>query len=204
MSNTAPPPPSLTQEPTDEDIGLNASVRQASIPWTPAFLRSSMGPVPHMGAPPPPAPPPAQPYVGTPPIVDDLPPPAQSPFSSQLSQALQMRGGGDGDVDSPGSDLPPPPVDYDQGDFAPPPPPMDDTMPPPPQFLQTDEPSWVPASYVEKVVAIFDYEATRDDELTFEEGALIYVLQKNPDGWYEGIMNGYTGLFPGNYVELCP
>jgi hypothetical protein len=29
-------------------------------------------------------------------------------------------------------------------------------------------------------------------------------LKKNSDGWYEGVMNGMTGLFPGNYVEAAP
>ena len=27
------------------------------------------------------------------------------------------------------------------------------------------------------------------------------VLKKNDDGWWEGVMDGVTGLFPGNYVE---
>ncbi|PIK46851.1 putative abl interactor 2 isoform X2 [Apostichopus japonicus] len=196
----APPPPSMTPNMAGMTMSNNA-------PPPPSMTQDSTSPMPHMGAPPPPTPPPAQQFVGTPPppAADEPPPPAQSPFSSQLNQALHMRGGA-GDIGSPDSqvELPPPPVDYEQEDFMAPPPPVDDTMPPPPEFLQTDEPSWVPGSFVEKVIAIFDYEATRDDELTFAEGSLIYVLQKNPDGWYEGVMNGYTGLFPGNYVELCP
>ena len=24
------------------------------------------------------------------------------------------------------------------------------------------------------------------------------------DGWWEGILDGQTGLFPGNYVEVLP
>lgn len=51
------------------------------------------------------------------------------------------------------------------------------------------------------VVAIYDYSKDKEDELSFQEGAIIYVLKKNDDGWYEGVMNGVTGLFPGNYVE---
>ena len=54
------------------------------------------------------------------------------------------------------------------------------------------------------VISIYDYDATRDDELSFKEGEIIYVLKKNNDGWYEGVMNGMTGLFPGNYVEPAP
>lgn len=51
------------------------------------------------------------------------------------------------------------------------------------------------------VVAIYDYTQDKEDELSFQEGAIIYVIKKNDDGWYEGVMNGSTGLFPGNYVE---
>ena len=51
------------------------------------------------------------------------------------------------------------------------------------------------------VVAIYDYSKDKDDELTFMEGAIIYVIKKNDDGWFEGVSNGVTGLFPGNYVE---
>ncbi|KAH9421162.1 Abl interactor 2, partial [Dermatophagoides pteronyssinus] len=60
-------------------------------------------------------------------------------------------------------------------------------------------PDWVPANYIEKVIAIYDYSADKDDELTFQENSVIYVTSKNDDGWFEGIMNGAIGLFPGNY-----
>ncbi|KHJ45637.1 SH3 domain protein [Trichuris suis] len=62
---------------------------------------------------------------------------------------------------------------------------------------------WIPKSYIEKVTAIYDYTAEKPDELSFQENAIIYVLRKNDDGWYEGVMDGVTGLFPGNYVEPC-
>lgn len=51
------------------------------------------------------------------------------------------------------------------------------------------------------VVAIYDYAADKEDELSFNEGCIIYVIKKNDDGWYEGTTNGSSGLFPGNYVE---
>ncbi|CAG2107932.1 unnamed protein product [Medioppia subpectinata] len=56
---------------------------------------------------------------------------------------------------------------------------------------------WVP------MIAIYDYNADKDDELSFQENSVIYVIRKNDDGWYEGVMDGITGLFPGNYVEPC-
>lgn len=51
------------------------------------------------------------------------------------------------------------------------------------------------------VVAIYDYTKDKEDELSFMEGAIIYIIKKNDDGWFEGVCNGVTGLFPGNYVE---
>ncbi len=53
------------------------------------------------------------------------------------------------------------------------------------------------------VIAIYDYQAEKPDELTFQENSVIYVLKKNDDGWFEGVMDAVTGLFPGNYVEPC-
>ncbi|KAL8608031.1 hypothetical protein ACOMHN_023847 [Nucella lapillus] len=70
-----------------------------------------------------------------------------------------------------------------------------------PGFLGPDE--FMPASYIEKVVAIYDYEADKEDELSFSENSVIYVIRKNDDGWWEGVMDGVAGLFPSNYVEPC-
>ncbi|XP_065526230.1 abl interactor 2 isoform X14 [Lathamus discolor] len=108
------------------------------------------------------------------------------------------------------SDTPPPPPPVDETVFDESPPP-----PPPPEDYEEEEaavveysdpyaeedPPWAPRTYLEKVVAIYDYTKDKEDELSFQEGAIIYVIKKNDDGWYEGVMNGVTGLFPGNYVE---
>ncbi len=48
---------------------------------------------------------------------------------------------------------------------------------------------------------MYDYAAEKEDELTFQEGDVIFVVKKNDDGWFEGVLRGVTGLFPGNYVE---
>lgn len=68
---------------------------------------------------------------------------------------------------------------------------------------QNQDSEWIPPNYLEKVIAIYDYSADKDDELSFQENSVIYVIRKNDDGWYEGVMDGITGLFPGNYVEPC-
>ncbi|XP_055962584.1 abl interactor 1 isoform X5 [Sorex fumeus] len=112
-------------------------------------------------------------------------------------------------ADSPTPPPPPPPDDIPMFDDSPPPP------PPPPVDYEDEEaavvqyndpyadgdPAWAPKNYIEKVVAIYDYTKDKDDELSFIEGAIIYVIKKNDDGWYEGVCNRVTGLFPGNYVE---
>uniref|UniRef100_A0A8C1SY44 Abl-interactor 1b n=1 Tax=Cyprinus carpio TaxID=7962 RepID=A0A8C1SY44_CYPCA len=87
---------------------------------------------------------------------------------------------------------PPPPVDYDEEDAA-----LVHYNDP----YADGDPHWAPKSYLEKVVAIYDYAKDKDDELSFMEGAIIYIIKKNDDGWFEGVCNGVTGLFPGNYVE---
>ncbi|XP_013768572.1 abl interactor 1 isoform X2 [Maylandia zebra] len=112
-------------------------------------------------------------------------------------------------TDSPAPPPPPPPEDI--GVFEEPAPPP----PPPPVDYEEEEaavvhyndpyadgdPQWAPKNYLEKVVAIYDYSKDKEDELSFMEGAIIYIIKKNDDGWFEGVCNGVTGLFPGNYVE---
>ncbi|XP_062039374.1 abl interactor 1-like [Lepus europaeus] len=112
-------------------------------------------------------------------------------------------------ADSPTPPPPPPPDDvpmFDDSLPAPPPPPVDyeDEEAVVVQYndpYADGDPAWAPKNYIEKAVAIYDYTKDKDDELSFMEGAIIYVIKKNDDGWYEGVCNRVTGLFPGNYVE---
>ncbi|XP_064862962.1 abl interactor 1-like isoform X6 [Oncorhynchus nerka] len=165
-------------------IGIPMAVPTPSIP--------NSGPVPTMSAPPgaPPPPPPPPPLPG------------QSPPVAPVASAAIV-------ADTPTPPPPPPPDDLPMFDEAPPPP------PPPPVDYEEEEaavvqysdsyadgdPQWAPKSYMQKVVAIYDYIADKNDELSFMEGAIIYIIKKNDDGWFEGISSGVTGLFPGNYVE---
>ncbi|XP_043960015.1 abl interactor 1a isoform X6 [Gambusia affinis] len=131
----------------------------------------------------------------------------------QLQQQPHINGGTPGYgqnsiADTPTPPPPPPPDDLPIFDDSPPP-------PPPPVDYEDEEgtvlkfddpyadgdPQWAPKNYIEKVVAIYDYAQDKEDELTFMEGSIIYVVKKNDDGWFEGVCNGVTGLFPGNYVE---
>lgn len=62
-------------------------------------------------------------------------------------------------------------------------------------------PDYIIKYYIITVRAIYDYTKDKDDELTFTEGSIILVTKKNDDGWFEGVLDGMNGLFPGNYVE---
>lgn len=54
------------------------------------------------------------------------------------------------------------------------------------------------------VKALYDYEGQTDDELSFPEGAIIRILNKenqDDDGFWEGEFNGRIGVFPSVLVE---
>ncbi|KAM6916968.1 mitogen-activated protein kinase kinase kinase 9 [Lycodopsis pacificus] len=54
--------------------------------------------------------------------------------------------------------------------------------------------------------AVFDYEATADDELSLRTGDLVEVLSKDSlvsgdEGWWTGMIADRVGIFPSNYVS---
>ena len=53
--------------------------------------------------------------------------------------------------------------------------------------------------------AMYDYDATCEEELSFSEGQLIRILRRDEngvdDGWWEGMVNGKVGVFPSLVVE---
>uniref|UniRef100_A0A8C8TM78 ABI gene family member 3 n=1 Tax=Peromyscus maniculatus bairdii TaxID=230844 RepID=A0A8C8TM78_PERMB len=99
------------------------------------------------------------------------------------------------------SPLPPPQAELP----LPPPPALEGDelglLPPPPPGFGPDEPSWVPAAYLEKVVTLYPYTRQKDNELSFSEGTVICVTRRYSDGWCEGVSSEGAGFFPGNYVE---
>uniref|UniRef100_A0A673NGQ5 Abl interactor 2-like n=1 Tax=Sinocyclocheilus rhinocerous TaxID=307959 RepID=A0A673NGQ5_9TELE len=143
--------------------------------------------------------------------------------SHPSSRSSSRENSGSGSVGVPiAVPTPSPPSAFPVSDAPPPPPPSEEPVfeetqnpvPPPEDYEQEEssvveysdpyaeeDPPWAPQTYLEKVVAIYDYMRDKEDELSFQEGDIIYVIKKNDDGWYEGVMSGTTGLFPGNYVE---
>ncbi|XP_026127993.1 abl interactor 2a isoform X5 [Carassius auratus] len=130
-------------------------------------------------------------------------------ISGQTSMPPNQPNGGPYYNQNQVSDAPPPPPPSEEPVFEE----TQNPVPPPEGFEEEssvveysdpyaeEDPPWAPQTYLEKVVAIYDYMQDKEDELSFQEGAIIYVIKKNDDGWFEGVMSGTTGLFPGNYVE---
>ncbi|EIN13473.1 BAR-domain-containing protein [Punctularia strigosozonata HHB-11173 SS5] len=69
--------------------------------------------------------------------------------------------------------------------------------PPPPPPLK---PKPQAAQYV---VALYDFEAQADGDLSFKTGDRIEIVEKtaSAEDWWTGRLNGQQGVFPGNYVQ---
>ncbi|XP_020570160.1 intersectin-2 isoform X3 [Oryzias latipes] len=53
-----------------------------------------------------------------------------------------------------------------------------------------------------QVIAMYDYTAANQDELSFSKGQLINILDKTNPDWWKGEVNGVTGLLPTNYIKM--
>lgn len=71
--------------------------------------------------------------------------------------------------------------------------------PPPPVPVKR-----LPSQQVQYVTALYDFEGQSSGDLAFREGDRIRVVKKtnNQDDWWDGELNGRTGPFPANYVQL--
>jgi len=64
-------------------------------------------------------------------------------------------------------------------------------MPPPAAKAQPAKP---------KCKAMYYYDAVQDDELSFKEGDIITILEREGE-WWSGELKGVVGLFPANFVQ---
>uniref|UniRef100_A0A5F8GZ42 Src substrate cortactin n=1 Tax=Monodelphis domestica TaxID=13616 RepID=A0A5F8GZ42_MONDO len=51
-------------------------------------------------------------------------------------------------------------------------------------------------------IALYDYQAAGDDEISFDPDDIITNIEMIDDGWWRGVCKGRYGLFPANYVEV--
>ncbi|XP_070606478.1 intersectin-1 isoform X2 [Erythrolamprus reginae] len=70
------------------------------------------------------------------------------------------------------------------------------------KITPTDPPKSTALPSVCQVIGMYDYIAQNDDELAFNKGQIINVLNKEDPDWWKGEVNGHVGLFPSNYVKL--
>ncbi|KAK7115608.1 osteoclast-stimulating factor 1-like [Littorina saxatilis] len=55
--------------------------------------------------------------------------------------------------------------------------------------------------HVKVVRAMYTYEAQHQDELSFEEGDTLYILEQKDKDWWKAKCGRNSGLIPSNYVE---
>uniref|UniRef100_A0A3Q3WNH9 SH3 domain-containing protein n=1 Tax=Mola mola TaxID=94237 RepID=A0A3Q3WNH9_MOLML len=51
-------------------------------------------------------------------------------------------------------------------------------------------------------VALYDYQAAGEDEISFDPDDIITNIEMIDEGWWRGVCKGAYGLFPANYVEV--
>jgi len=56
---------------------------------------------------------------------------------------------------------------------------------------------------LKQLVALYTYEATEENEISFVEGEQLFLLEKDDSGWWKGRnVKGQEGLFPSNFVDV--
>ena len=55
-----------------------------------------------------------------------------------------------------------------------------------------------------QATALYSFSGTEEGDLSFEKDEVINVMCVNDRDWWQGEINGKTGIFPSNYVEYTP
>ncbi|KAK0057660.1 unconventional myosin-Ie-like isoform X1, partial [Biomphalaria pfeifferi] len=75
------------------------------------------------------------------------------------------------------------------------------SKPPPAEGKPRPKPKMAPKPQLPQVRCLYAYDAQDTDELSFNEGDLIDLLNEDATGWWRGRLRGKEGLFPENYVQ---
>jgi hypothetical protein len=70
-----------------------------------------------------------------------------------------------------------------------------------PAVIKTDSVNTLPSdSVIDQVQALYDFQSSTPETISFSKDAVINILEKSGD-WWLGELNGKIGLLPFNYVQ---
>lgn len=53
------------------------------------------------------------------------------------------------------------------------------------------------------VKALYSFAKRKENELSFNKGDILLVIDRNYNGWWKGYAHGQVGRFPSNYCTDC-
>ena len=73
--------------------------------------------------------------------------------------------------------------------------------------------AWIPSSDVSGIQvpitkpqllaqALYNFQATFDNELSFSAGDILEIINQNDNGWWYASLKGKFGFIPDNFVKL--
>eukprot|EP01114_Cavostelium_apophysatum_P013717 TRINITY_DN3385_c0_g1_i2.p1 TRINITY_DN3385_c0_g1~~TRINITY_DN3385_c0_g1_i2.p1 ORF type:complete len:482 (+),score=127.38 TRINITY_DN3385_c0_g1_i2:73-1518(+) len=71
----------------------------------------------------------------------------------------------------------------------------------PTTYVQMIVDDGAPREVLFKALACYNYDATKDDELSFAANDIIDILETEIPGWWLGVANGRQGLVPSNFLQ---
>lgn len=95
-------------------------------------------------------------------------------------------------------------IEQKKAKAKPPPPVAAPAKAPPPAKVPPPAKAPPPSTSGKFCKCTYGYDAQNEDELTLTIGDIIAITKQEEEGWWEGTLNGKTGVFPNNFVEELP